>query len=228
MTRCNPYRLVGGAVFMGVIFSLSACGGSSSSGFVSGPPVTTPPPPASPPPVPPPDITSFNMQVATGREDFAAFETTPGLPSAKMPVTGRGYYSGVVLYKTASLVSGLPYSGIADTILESPSMSSDIWLQANFEPGTIEGILGNFNDSTTGNLSGGLFIRNGTIFEGNSGESEFKGDLTGNFYKDGTPRNPTGAINGVFGGSVTPDVAGGVLSLDLGAGDQFIGIYSAD
>jgi hypothetical protein len=178
--------------------------------------------------VPPPDLTSFNNQVATGREDFAAFETTPRLPSAKMPVTGRAYYRGVVLYKTASSVSGLPDSGIFDTILESPSMSSDITMQANFEPGTIEGILHTFNDSTTGNLSGELFIRNGTIFEGNSGESEFKGDLIGNFYKDGTLRNPTGAINGVFGGSVTPDVAGGAVSLDLGAGDQFIGVYSAD
>jgi hypothetical protein len=35
MTRCNPYRLVGGAMFMGVIFSLSACGGSSSSGLIT-------------------------------------------------------------------------------------------------------------------------------------------------------------------------------------------------
>ena len=224
MIRCNPYRLVGGAMFMGVIFSLSACGGSSSSGFLSGPPVTNPPPTTTPPP----DLTSFNRQVAQGREDFAALEATPGLPSARMPVTGGASYSGVVLYKTASSVGGLPGEVIIDRILESPSMSSDISLMANFGSDSISGNLGGFNDSTTGNLSGAIYIQNGTIFEGNSGESEFKGDLTGNFYKDGTLRNPTGAINGVFGGSVTPDVAGGSLSLDLGAGDQFIGIYSAD
>jgi hypothetical protein len=109
MIRCNPYRLVGGAMFIGVIFSLSACGGSSSSGFVSGPPVTTPsptttPPPTTPPPttpLPPPDLTSFNRQVAQGREDFAALESSTLLPSAKMPVTGSASYSGVVLYKPA-------------------------------------------------------------------------------------------------------------------------------
>ena len=236
MIRCNPYRLVGGAVFMGVIFSLSACGGSSSSGSVSGPPATTPPPTTTPPPVtpppvtpppttplPPPDLTSFNRQVAQGREDFAALESSTLLPSAKMPVTGIASYSGVVLYKLAGSVITLPDEVIVDTILESPSMSSDISLQANFGADSISGNLGGFNDSTSGSFSGGVSIQNGTIF-GN----EFEGDLSGIVFKSGTPRSATGGIQGGFVGSVTPDEAVGALSLDLGAGDRFLGIFSAD
>jgi hypothetical protein len=225
MTRCNPYRLVGGAVFMGVIFSLSACGGSSSSGFVSGPPATTTPPTTPPPtkPLPPPDLTRFNEQVAKGREDFAAIESSTLLPSAKMPVMGLASYSGVVLYKTSSSVSGLPGKDKLDKILESPSMSSDITLLANFGTDSISGNLGGFNDSTTGSFSGGVSIQNGTIF-GN----EFKGDLSGTVFKSGTPKSATGGIQGGFVGSVVPDEAVGALSLDLGAGDRFLGIFSAD
>ena len=241
MTRCNPYRLVGGAMFMGVIFSLSACGGSSSSGSVSGPPATTPPPTTTPPPVtpppvtpppvtplPPPDLTYFNNQVAKGREDFAALLETSVLPIAKLPVTGNAIYSGVVLYKTASSVSGLPGDVMVDRILESPSMSSDISLIANFGADSVTGSLHGFNDSTTGSFSGGVTIRNGAIFEGDYGGSEFEGDLQGNVLKNGIPTNTTGGISGAFGGSVTPDVAGGALSLNMGAGDQFLGIFSAD
>ena len=236
MIRCNPYRLVGGAVFMGVIFSLSACGGSSSSGSVSGPPATTPPPTTTPPPVtpppvtpppttplPPPDLTSFNRQVAQGREDFAALETTPILPSAKMPVTGIASYSGVVLYKLAGSVITLPDEVIVDTILESPSMSSDISLQANFGADSISGNLGGFNDSTTGSFSGAVWIQNGTI-SGN----EFEGDLSGTVMKNGTVSSAAGDIKGVFVGSVTPDDAGGARSLDMGSGGRFLGIYTAD
>jgi hypothetical protein len=216
MTRCNPYRLVGGAMFMGVIFSLSACGGSSSSGLITDRLVTTPSPN-------PPDLTRFNKQVATGREDFAALTTTPGLPSAEMPVTGGASYSGMVLYKTASSVSGLPGEVMVDKILESPSMSSNITLTATFGLDSIFGTLNDFNDSTTGSLTGSVYTQNGTI-TGN----EFEGDLSGSFLIDGRGRDATGAIIGFFGGSVTPDVAGGSLSLDLGAGDQFLGIFSAD
>ena len=251
MIRCNPYRLVGGAAFMGVILSLSACGGSSSSGSVSGPPATTPPPTTTPPPVtpppvtpppttpppvtpppttplPPPDLTYFNNQVAKGREDFAALLETPVLPIARLPVIGGASYSGVALYKTASSVSGLPGDVMVDRILESPSMSSDISLLADFGTDSITGSLHGFNDSTTGSFSGAVSIRNGTIFEGDYGESRFEGDLQGNLLKNGIPRNTTGGITGAFGGSVTPDVAGGALSLDLGAGDRFLGIFSAD
>jgi hypothetical protein len=236
MTRCNPYRLVGGAVFMGVILSLSACGGSSSSGSVSGPPATTPPPTTTPPPVtpppvtpppttplPPPDLTSFNRQVAQGREDFAALETTPILPSAKMPVTGIASYSGVVLYKLAGSVITLPDEVIVDTILESPSMSSDISLQANFGADSISGNLGGFNDSTTGSFSGAVWIQNGTI-SGN----KFEGDLSGTVFKGGTPRSAAGAISGSFLGSTTPDAAVGAVGLNMGAGGLFLGVFSAD
>jgi hypothetical protein len=140
-----------------------------------------------------------------------------------MPVTGIASYSGVVLYKTASSVSGLPGEVIVDRILESPSMSSDISLLANFGSDSIDGNLGGFNDSTTGFFSGGVSIQNGTI-SGN----EFEGDLSGPVFKNGVYSNATGEIKGFFVGSVTPDDAGGALSLDMGAGGQFLGVYTAD
>jgi hypothetical protein len=107
-------------------------------------------------------------------------------------------------------------------------MSSEISLLADFGTDSITGSLHGFNDSTTGSFSGAVSIRNGTIFEGDYGGSEFEGDLQGNVLKNGIPRNTTGGINGAFGGSVTPDVAGGALYLNMGAGDQFLGIFSAD
>jgi hypothetical protein len=140
-----------------------------------------------------------------------------------MPVTGSASYSGVVLYKTASSVGGLPGEVVIDRILESPSMSSDISLMANFGSDSISGNLGGFNDSTTGFFSGGVSIQNGTIF-GN----EFEGDLSGSVMKNGTFRYATGEIKGVFVGSVTPDDVGGALSLNMGAGGQFLGVYTAD
>jgi hypothetical protein len=173
--------------------------------------------------VPPPDLTYFNNQVAKGREDFAALESSTLLPSAKMPVTGSASYSGVVLYKTASSVSGLPGQLMVDKILESPSMSSDISLLANFGADSISGNLGGFNDSTTGSFSGMVSIQNGTI-SGN----EFEGDLSGTVMKNGTVSYAAGDIKGVFVGSVTPDDAGGALSLDMGSGGRFLGIYTAD
>jgi hypothetical protein len=150
------------------------------------------------------------------------------LPIAKLPVIGSASYSGVALYKTASSVSGLPGDVMVDRILESPSMSSDISLFANFGADSISGNLTGFNDSTTGSFSGFVSIQNGKIFEGNSGESEFEGDLSGYVFKNVTSSNTTGAIYGGFGGSVTPDVAGGAMYLNMGAGDQFLGIFSAD
>jgi hypothetical protein len=150
------------------------------------------------------------------------------LPFAKLPVTGIASYSGVALYKTASSVSGLPNEDKLDKILESPSMSSNITLIANFGADSISGNLTGFNDTTTGSFSGAVSIQNGKIFEGNFGESEFEGDLSGYVFKNVTPSNTTGAIYGGFGGSVRPDVAVGAVSLDLGAGDRFLGIFSAD
>jgi hypothetical protein len=155
-------------------------------------------------------------------------QDTPVLPFAKLPLAGSATYSGVVLYKTSSSVSGLPPEDKLDNILESPSMSSDIQLFANFWADTITGNLGGFNDSTTGSFSGVVSIQNGKILKGISGESEFEGDLSGYVIKNGTSRSTTGGIFGGFGGSVTPDVAVGALSLNMGAGDQFLGIFSAD
>jgi hypothetical protein len=140
-----------------------------------------------------------------------------------MPETGSASYSGVALYKTASSISDLPGSDKVDKILESPSMSSDIQLIANFGQGTISGGLNGFNDSTTGPFSGMVAIQNGSIFF-----SEFEGGLSGSVSQNGTVRSATGAFNGGFGGSLTPDVAAGALSLDLGAGGQFLGVFSAD
>jgi hypothetical protein len=145
------------------------------------------------------------------------------LPIAKLPVIGSASYSGVALYKTASSVSGLPGDVMVDRILESPSMSSDISLFANFGADSISGNLTGFNDSTTGSFSGFVSIQNGKIF-GN----EFEGDLSGTVFKSGTPRTATGGIEGGFVGSVTPDEAVGAMYLNMGAGDQFLGIFSAD
>jgi hypothetical protein len=150
------------------------------------------------------------------------------LPFAKLPVAGAASYSGVALYKTALSVIFLPENVIVDTILKSPSMSSDILLVANFGTDSITGSLGGFNDSTTGSFSGGVSIQNGKIFEGDFGESAFEGDLQGNLLKNGTPRNTTGFINGFFSGSATPVDAGGAVYLNMGAGGDFIGVFSAD
>jgi hypothetical protein len=145
-----------------------------------------------------------------------------------MPVTGSASYSGVVLYKLAGSVITLPDEVIVDTILESPSMSSDISLQANFGADSISGNLGGFNDSTTGSFSGAVWIQNGTIFEGEYGLSEFKGDLSGTVFKGGTPRSAAGAIAGNFLGSTTPDAAVGAVGLNMGAGGLFLGVFTAD
>ncbi len=127
------------------------------------------------------------------------------------------------MYKLAGSVIALPDEVIVDTILESPSMSSDISLLADFGADSISGNLGGFNDSTTGNLSGAVWIQNGTI-SGNGCE----GDLSGTVFKSGTPGIATGGIQGGFLGSTTPDAAGGAVALNMGAGGLFLGIFTAD
>jgi hypothetical protein len=234
MTRCNPYRLVGGAAFMGVIFSLSACGGSSSSGSVSGPPATTPPPTTTPPPVTPPpttpvtppDLRSFNELKLLGQQLAAEIETATITPEANMPISGRATYQGIASFRASpSIPPGLNSDEYFALLTSNPGIVSNVYLMTNFETAEIDGMLTYFQDIELGLLPGSVNIGNGKI-EGNA----FTGDLAGSVGPFGGEQAATGGIDGAFLGD-TPEFATGNVYLDVGSGSSaqsFDGVFTAN
>ncbi len=167
--------------------ALTACGGGGSSSD----------------PAPAPTQAESLTRAKTLTTEYAQ---TAATVATAMPVTGQASYAGAAVFGKGTDM---------DALLQAPTMSGDMALNADFATGAVTGGIDNFRDATNAPVSGEMTVSGGQIagavlggdLTGTVGGKDVNAQMSGSFLgadaeavrgviADGA--GATGAFNGAF------------------------------
>ncbi len=147
------------------------------------------------------DLSASASQSAAADQLLNCVGTLNPTPVAQMPTSGTATYNG---YASGQF---------APTVATTDNLVGDAVLTANFSgPGSVTGVLSNFNSTAQGNLTGTLAVTSGAI-TGNLVNVSVSGTLTGisnsvNFATSGSGVFLGGGADGFLAGTTGSAITG--------------------
>lgn len=167
--------------------ALAACGGGGSSSD----------------PAPAPTPADAVVRAKALNTEYAA---TTATVAAAMPVTGQASYTGAAVFGKGTDM---------DALLQAPTMSGDMALNADFATGTVTGGIDNFRDAANAPVSGQMTVSGAQIAGAVLG-----GDLAGTVGGKDVNAQMSGSFLGTDAEAVR-----GVIADGAGAAGAFNGAF---